>query len=88
MRAGQNIMKIQTGKVAYDFSSIKTLESFINLHSEDIVDPEEITDIYRKFDRIGFHFYKTTHGFDWSFDYIETYKRLEHRIIKCGQRTE
>lgn len=88
MKAGQNIMKIQLGKVAYDFPNIKTLEAFINLHSEDIVDPEEMTDIYGKFDRIGFHFYKTAHGFDWSFDYIETYKRWEYRIIKCGQRTE
>lgn len=88
MKAGQNIMKIQTGKVAYDFSGIKTLKAFINLHSEDIVDPEEMKDIYKKFDKIGFHFYKTMRGFDWSFDYIETYKRWEYRIIKCGQKTE
>lgn len=81
-------MEIQTGKVAYYFPNIKALGAFINSHSEDIVDPEEMTDIYKKFDRIGFHFYETTRGSDWSFDYVETYKRWEYRIIKCGQRTE
>lgn len=77
-------MKIQKGKVAYYFSSIKTLEAFINSHIEDIVNPEEMTDIYEKFDQIGFHFYETARWFDWSFDYVETYKRCEYRIIKCG----
>lgn len=88
MKAGQNIMKIHAGKVAYYFPSIKTLEAFINLHIEDIVDPEEMTDIYGRFDKIGFSFYETIHGFGWSFDYVETYKWGEYRIIKCGQRTE
>lgn len=81
-------MKIQTGKVAYYFPNIKALEAFINSHIEDIVDPEEMTDIYKKFDKIGVHFYETTHGFDWSFEYMETYERWEYRIIKYGQRTE
>lgn len=81
-------MEIQTGKVAYYFPGIKSLEAFINLHIEDVVDREEMIDIYKKFDKIGFHFYKTARGFDWSFDYIETYKRWEYWIIKYGQRTE
>ena len=81
-------MEIQTGKVAYYFPSIKSLEAFINLHIKDMMYREEMIDICKKFDEIGFHFYETIHGFDWSFDYIETYKRWEYRIIKYGQRTE
>lgn len=80
-------MKVQTG-VAYYFPNIKTLEAFIDLHIEDIADQEEMIDIYKKFDKIGLHFFEIIYGIDWAFEYIETYKRWEYRIIKYGQRTE
>lgn len=81
-------MNIKIGKIAYYFPTLRTLKSFIRSHAKDIMCQKEMIDIYKKYNDIGFDFYRTIKGLDWSFDYIKNYRNNGYTIIKCAQRTE
>lgn len=91
MKAGQNIMKIQTDRVAYYFPTPKRLVEFIKKNGDRIHVPDNMRMVYGVYASTTFNFwFRDTDGlYHWAYSSVDWYLSHNYKVIMYAkQRTE
>lgn len=91
MKAGQNIMRIQTDRVAYYFPTPKRLVEFIKKNGDRIHVPDNMRLVYGVDANTTFNFWfcDTDGLYHWGYCFVDWYLSHNYKVIMYAkQRTE